>query len=452
MHALDNLDKKKKESPDAESCKALLDRILTSSHLRRSTRLRDLLAYVGNRALKDGRTLIREQEIGVELFGRPEGYDTSADTIVRVNATELRKRIELYFNTDGLQEPILAEIPRGSYIPVFRYRSAETAKEGEHRADASAFVSSPPEAAPKAPRPPSRDRLKLATISLAVACALLLAICIHLWMQNRAMDRSMYPWQFKPSVAAFWSGFLTANTGTDFVIGDPSLTLFQAIGKKQLSLQDYLNHSYISQLQDQSLSPETRFALGLLANRILVSRGGFTMAQHLLALDPISDKIRVYFARNYSPSLINQDNVILFGSSTSNPWYEVFDSRLNFVSKSDIEVLGNSEVPHATVENRAPAAGEPQTYTPSAGVGYCTIAYLPNPAHTGKVLLLGGTNSEAAQACGDFLLSEDELSTFRKKLQGNDFPYFELVLKTSQVVDTPLTATLVAYRIHPEIH
>jgi hypothetical protein len=73
------------------------------------------LLFVGRRCLQDGCEQIHEQEIGAEVFGRSNGYDTSVDNIVRVNATELRKRIESYFEGEGADEPFILEIPRGSY-------------------------------------------------------------------------------------------------------------------------------------------------------------------------------------------------------------------------------------------------------------------------------------------------------------------------------------------------
>jgi hypothetical protein len=104
----------------SEACWALLERIVASPQLRRAARLREFLMYVGQRSLKDGLDQIHEQEIGSNVFGRPADYDTSLDNIVRVNASELRKRIEDYFESDGAAEPLIMEVPRGSYKPVFR--------------------------------------------------------------------------------------------------------------------------------------------------------------------------------------------------------------------------------------------------------------------------------------------------------------------------------------------
>src|ERR1700744_3557084 len=113
--------------PTLEERLALVERVAASEQFSRSARLRDFLLYVGKQSLKDGCPEIHEQEIGAKVFGRPVSYDRSSDNIVRVNATELRKRIDSWFSTSGAQEPGIFEIPRGSYKPVFHRRMAESA-------------------------------------------------------------------------------------------------------------------------------------------------------------------------------------------------------------------------------------------------------------------------------------------------------------------------------------
>jgi hypothetical protein len=116
--------------PTIEERRALIERVAASEQFSRSTRLRDFLLYVGKQSLKEGCPEIHEQEIGARVFGRPASYDRSADNIVRVNATELRKRIESYFESTGVNEPLLFEIPRGGYRLVFRRRLAEQPENG----------------------------------------------------------------------------------------------------------------------------------------------------------------------------------------------------------------------------------------------------------------------------------------------------------------------------------
>jgi len=63
--------------------------------------------------------------------------------------------------------------------------------------------------------------------------------------------------------------------------------------------------------------------------------------------------------------------------------------------------------------------------------GYRVVAYLPNPDHTGKVVIFAGTGSEATEAAGEFLTSEDSLANFLKILYVSELPCFEVSLKTT---------------------
>jgi hypothetical protein len=451
-----------KELPDTETCQALLDRILSSPQLKRSARMRELLAYVGRKALDERCEQLREQEIGTEVFGRPAGYDTSVDNIVRVNATELRKRIDAYFENEGINEPLIMEIPRGGYIPVFRYRPVESpivsgqalpalVQEPEARAVPEPQILPPPEPAAVRGR---RWPWIAATITASLAALVLGGLCMALSLQNRTMHRQLFPWEYQPAVASFWTNFLNANPITDLVMSDTAFGMFQTISKQSFSLQDYLNRNYVAEAQSQNVDPQVREMLAMLGHRTLVSHGEFTMAQHLNDLDPLNSQIHFYFARNYMPSMLERHNVILFGTRLSNPWMEVFDSRLAFAIQRNPN-LANPEqrgAPRLVVYNRTPAAGEQPTYTPAPPVGYCTAAYFPNTERTGKVLVIEGTTSQAAEGCGDFLLSEPGMENLQKKLGKAASPYFQVLLRTSQLIDTPIAATILAVRSVPDSH
>jgi len=113
-----------------EERRALLQRVLWSRQIEKSARIRDFLVYVCERALREPSVEIHEQEIGYRVFGRAADYDTTADNIVRVTASQARKKIEQYFASEGVSEPVILEIPKGHYVPIFRERdvaSAETA-------------------------------------------------------------------------------------------------------------------------------------------------------------------------------------------------------------------------------------------------------------------------------------------------------------------------------------
>ena len=438
------------ESLACGQCWALLERVASSAHIKRATRLQELLFYVGRLSLKEGRNEVHEQEIGCTVFGRPAGYDTSIDNIVRTNVSDLRKRIEAYFAAEGLHEDLIMEIPRGSYIPVFRNRAAEpepgfNSKPIEEQPAAAARLMEPPAAAAEAARPSTRGRWLLAAGVLAVLVIVALGIvCAVLWNRVNAMNRAFYAWQYQPAVAAFWTPFLDASANTDVVTPDNSFSIIESIARRDFSFNEYLNRTYVGQLQAMNLSPDTRTAVSLIAARDYGSPAGFNVAQRILALDPLGKRIHQYYGRDYMPALVTRDNVILIGARIANPWDELFESRMNFVAETRDSFT--------TIVNRAPRAGEQPVYSRTDSVGYCEVAYLPSPSSSGRVLLLEGTSAEATEAAGNFLLSEAQMAGFQKMLRVTKFPYFEALLKISAVRGTPLTVTVETYRAYPQLH
>lgn len=429
---------------NSDSNWALLERIAASPQLKRATRLQELLFYIGKSSIKEGHEKISEQKIGVDVFGRPEGYDTSADNIVRTSVSELRKRIEAYFETEGRGETLVVEIPRWSYIPVFTQRPAEERISGEPATTPVSPLIEDRHGAVEALQP-SRS-LGWAPVSwiLVGIIVVLAGISIFFWSRYSALDRSMYPWKHEPSVAALWNQILNARPETDIVLADASFGMLQDISKRSFTFDEYLNRSYIGQLQSQNLSPEMRDVVDRIAKWNLGNQDDFKLAKRILALDPLGDRIHMYNARAYLPDLTQRDNVILIGAQISNPWDSLFENRMNFVVRFDSDRA-------IKVLNRAPSVGEQQIYQQSDSVQYCVVAYLPNPSHNGVILIVEGSNAEATEAAGNFLLSEGQLSNFKQKLQVDEFPYFEVLLKVSSVPGTPLTANVEAYRAYPNL-
>jgi adenylate cyclase len=100
-----------------------LERVLRSGTFRRASRLKGLLAYVVNAAV--GGRSTDERRIASELFGKAGDFSPTLDPIIRVQLGRLRKNLARYYNSEGHQDPIVIEIPKRSYTPMFRHRSGE---------------------------------------------------------------------------------------------------------------------------------------------------------------------------------------------------------------------------------------------------------------------------------------------------------------------------------------
>ncbi len=238
---------KRKDCPPSKSGKRSLSALPASEQFSRSTRLRDFLLYVGKQSLKEGFPEIHESEIGARVFGRPASYDRSADNIVRVNATELRKRIESYFETTGANEPVVFEIPRGGYRLVFRRRLAEQAEiEAPAQPEPTREAAVVGEAGTRAD---SRGRWNLRLWVWPVVSLSLALACVTLYVENRTLRKAVYPWDGQPALAAFWSGFLDSHQQTDLVLPDDSASVMEDITHNPLSLGDYMSRGFIQQIQ-----------------------------------------------------------------------------------------------------------------------------------------------------------------------------------------------------------
>jgi serine/threonine-protein kinase len=104
----------------ATQVRAALQRIVTSAEFSRSPQLQRLLTFVVNETLSGRSDRLKEYTIGVEVFARPASYDPRLDSLVRVEAKRLRDLLEHHYQNDGKSDGVRIDLPRGSYVPLFR--------------------------------------------------------------------------------------------------------------------------------------------------------------------------------------------------------------------------------------------------------------------------------------------------------------------------------------------
>jgi TolB-like protein len=108
-------------SEQVRSVRSELDSIVSSSAFVGSWRCQEFLRFVVERALEGEFENLRERMIGVELFGRRVDYDRSNDAVVRVRATEVRKRLNQHYSGLDTRPNVRIELPAGSYVPKFHW-------------------------------------------------------------------------------------------------------------------------------------------------------------------------------------------------------------------------------------------------------------------------------------------------------------------------------------------
>jgi tetratricopeptide (TPR) repeat protein len=108
----------------AAEIRSQLDLILRSRAFIQSHRIRRFLQFVVEESLLGQPHRLKEYLIGLEVFDRREAFDPRVDSIVRVEARRLRYKLEEYYRTEGREDAIRIVLRKGSYVPIFEYRSS----------------------------------------------------------------------------------------------------------------------------------------------------------------------------------------------------------------------------------------------------------------------------------------------------------------------------------------
>ncbi len=169
-----------------------LGTVLASQLFSRAPGLCRILTFICEQYF-EGQVPVREYDIGVQALGRRPDFTPIEDASVRVNVHNLRKKLALYYRTEGARHEIHIELPSGTYSPHFRKMRSTAAPHREFVEDISAapVVQVPPATPPlpvavpeiaPLPAPPKRRLAAIWTLGPAgIAALAILMVFLHLW-------------------------------------------------------------------------------------------------------------------------------------------------------------------------------------------------------------------------------------------------------------------------------
>lgn len=444
----------------------LAQRISISKSIGRSPLLSEFLLHVCDRHIRNKSSELTEQQIGVHVFGRREGYNSNDDNIVRNYARTLRKRVEEYFATEGRHEDLKLEIPRGAYVPVFYSRSPEEPSQREElqiipSPSLRSGETVPPRQSPTAsvsieevasiegatgepsllpaedPIPSVVARLPSAFNPIVAFCVILIVIATYFVLNRRSSYTVLSTTTnvTQPSALSdmLWSQLFQKNRDTFIVPADSGLVIMQGLTRSAVSLGEYASGSYRS--KTTPLTGLSKADLLELGGRRYTSIVDLNIVSHLSRLKEIvPERMLIRYARDLRMDDLRSANAILLGSVDSNPWTELFQEQLNFrfsyKPKTDTAPF---------IINQHPLAGEQPVYA-NDQVGpwhntFGTIAYQANLDGSGHVLLVGGLTMAGTQAAADFLLDPALMQPILEhaKASNGTIRSFEILIETSTV-------------------
>jgi TolB-like protein len=109
------------DSPVAQQqIRSLLAKISATDEFQRSKRSLRFLNYIVEETLAGRASRIKAYSVAISVLDRDETFDPQTDPMVRIEASQLRRRLERYYLTQGAADPVVIDLPKGGYVPVFR--------------------------------------------------------------------------------------------------------------------------------------------------------------------------------------------------------------------------------------------------------------------------------------------------------------------------------------------
>ncbi len=179
-----------KQSITGEQKQQILNTILDSEEFANAEKYQELLKFLAETS-KDC-TMVKESTIAIEFFGKDTSFDPSIDSTVRAYISNLRKKLEHYYLTKGLNDPVQLKLPKGHYHVEFEQKQPKTIPVKQKK----------------------RSRLPVTIIlSLLLAAALLFIIQDKLFKNNHSIS-------ILPKEHPVWQGIFQNNKKTLIVLGD----------------------------------------------------------------------------------------------------------------------------------------------------------------------------------------------------------------------------------------
>jgi hypothetical protein len=401
-----------------------VEKVASSGGLRGSESLCKLLRYLAEHFIGNPGEPIKEYRIAVEVFGRNAAFDPRLDATVRVQTGRLRSKLAEYYALEGSEDPLVLEIPKGSY--------SLTARPHVRPQSEPVLLTAVPSAEIPRAAPPPTGRTPAVVWILSVLCFGLLAALTVVTLQRQAPQQGTSA-AASPILASFWRGFverpdlpLAVFSNAEFV-GRPETGMRYFNGASD-SGREILDH--YTGVGEVLAIHELDRVFNLLNHGIRVKRG------RLLTLDDAQTSNLIYLG---SPA----ENLVLQEIPTTREF--VFRRVADGPRRGDLEIA-----------NLSPREGERKSFLGSKTVpiseDYALLALIPGRNAGRWMMILAGTTTIGTQAAVESVCRERDLQELVARIgvpRGGRVPPFEAVLHIDVKGGVPVGSQVVAVHTRP---
>jgi hypothetical protein len=403
-----------------------INRLVSSHALHGSESLCKLLRYLARHAVDHPGTPIKEFQIATEVFGRSADFDPQLDSMVRVQAGRLRSKLTEYYSSDGLEDPIVVELPKGTYVLSFHHRNASAAK--------SASSSSLNGVVNNEAREKSTERrwgTEVISLSIFLAAAILVIVWLMATRNSSPVGLANESAPVPAAFRVFWNGFTSGPEEPWVVFSNAAF-----VGRPETGMRyrdatrdagAYILDHYTGVGEVLAVHELDR-VFGLLHRSIRVKRGS------LFSLDDAKNNNLIFIGspvENLSLLEIPGTQEFVFEQLTSGP------------RKGDHAIINRHPQPDEGKEFFATPSGVPLTED------YALLGLVKGINQGQSVLILAGNTTIGTQAAVEYVCRQSSVEELLLRLsvsQNGELKPFEAVIRAKVARGVPVETELVAIR------
>jgi len=406
-----------------EQCFQQIERLTKSHSLHSSESLCKLLRYLGEHSLDHPGIALKEYQIATEVLGRPPGFDPQSDSTVRVQAGRLRVKLAEYYAQEGIDDPIVVEIPKGSYTLTFHVRAPKAGAQ-----PLQPVVIDRRETKNETP-PLNRNWIVAVGVLSVLLAASLITTAILLAQRTRSQASAVLP--APDAYQLFWNRFVTGPQQPWVIFSNGSF-----VGRPETGMR-YFN-------------PRTDTNAFIMDHYTGV---GEVLAIHQLdhVFSLLNRPLRVKRGALFSLDDAKNNDLIFVGSPSENLTLIDIPGTREFVFQ---RLDSGPRKGDLAVRNVHPLPGEPQLFlaTPAnqpTVEDFAVVSLLPGLDPTRSILILAGNSTFGTQAAVEYVCREDSIKQLLQRLKVSkpgDLKPFEALLHVKIAHGVPVMTDLVSVR------
>ena len=399
-----------------------VERLVNSQTLHGSESLRKLLRYLSMQALDHPGTPIKEHQIATEVFGRPSDFDPQVDSLIRVQAGRLRTKLASYYELEGVEDPILVDLPKGSYVLSFHHRPKGEAK--THNAASGS------DGSPGIWLSPRKTGLLL-TLSLLLTASLAVTLAVVTVRKSSESDTGRVVPSASTALEIFWKPFLTATEEPWAVFSNGSF-----VGRPETGLR------YYDPAKDSG-TPLWDHYTGV----------GEVLAVHSLdqAFGSLHRNIRVKRGSLFSLDDAKNNDLIFVGSPSENLTLMDMPGTKEFIFQ---RLTSGPRRGDLAIVNVHPEPGEPAFNLASPSTfplteDYAVVALMPGLNPSRVVVILAGTTTFGTQGAVEYVCHQSSVAELLLRLAVSttgDLQPFEALVRVKVTRGVPVRTELISLR------